>query len=100
MRKVLFHKRLWCAHILRTYTILCNHDFLATLFAVGKKVVCLYNVPYLQKKTYPKRADLAGSGVSLLVQKYCFFSIYANILQRKCDFYAFLRNFAMLKNKY
>lgn len=24
--KVLFHKRLWCAQIFRTYTTLCNHD--------------------------------------------------------------------------
>ena len=34
---------------------------------------------FFTKKTYPKRADLAGSGVSLLVQKYCFFMTCANI---------------------
>ena len=60
------------------------HFVLAAEFAAETIAVYQYNLPYSKKKTYPKRADLAGSGVSLLVQKYCFFLIYANIFEEKC----------------
>ena len=40
------------------------------------------------KKTYPKRADLAGSGVSLLVQQVLLFSemckYFEQKMQKKC----------------
>lgn len=66
MLKVLFHKRLWCAQIFRTYTTLCNHD--AKTLSASPKYAAMERLIFPGKRFSYNMESVPNEVISIVIQ--------------------------------
>lgn len=64
--KVLFHKRLWCAQIFRTYTTLCNHD--AKTLSASPKYAAMERLVFPGNKFSYNMESVPNEVISIVIQ--------------------------------